>query len=200
MEVKLDNLIEKIKADGIEEANQKADEIIENAKKEAADLKKKAQQEADQIISDAEKEAKAFEDKSKRSLQLAARDTELLVKEKLTALFDRSLKSQVSDTLKPDFLKTLILKVVDQWKDSETVQIELNEDDQKQLEPLIQDTLKTEIKDSLTLKVSDRVTRGFQIRIEDGDVYYDLTDDNIAQVLYLFLNPKLKEMLDGDNG
>ncbi len=200
MEVKLDNLIEKIKADGIEEANQKADEIIEKAKKEAADLKKKAQQEADQIISDAENEAKGFEEKSKRSLQLAARDTELLVKEKLTALFDRSLKSQVSETLKPDFLKTLILKVVDQWKENETSQIELSEEDKKQLDPLIQDTLRTEIKDSLTLKVSDRVTRGFQIRIEDGDVYYDLTDDNIAEVLYLFLNPKLKEMLDGDNG
>lgn len=200
METNLDHIIEKIKADGVEQANQQAEEIIEKAKKDADKIVHKANKDAEQIIRDAEKKAEDFEEKSKRSLQLAARDTQLLVKEKLTDLFDRAFKKQVSESLNPEFLHQMILKIVENWDETKSAEIILDKSDKKQLEPLLYESLQKELKDSITLQVSDRVSAGFRIRLTDDDLYYDLTDENIAEILYLFINPKLKEILESDNG
>ncbi|MBD3387278.1 hypothetical protein GF407_20400 [candidate division KSB1 bacterium] len=200
METKLDHIIEKIKADGVEQANQQAEEIIKKAKNEADSIVQKANKDAEHIVRDAEKKAADFEEKSKRSLQLAARDTQLLVKEKLTDLFDRAFKKEVSESLDPEFLHKMILNIVENWDESKSAEIVLSEADKKQLEPLLYKSLNKELKDSLTLQVSDHVSGGFRIRLKDGDLYYDLTDENIAEILYLFINPKLKEILESDNG
>jgi V/A-type H+-transporting ATPase subunit E len=200
MEVKLDHIIEKIKADGVEQANQEAAEIKQNAKKEADKIIENARKEAEKVVSDAEKEVADFEEKSKRALQLAVRDTQLLVKEKLTDLFDRAFKQKVSDSLDPEFLHKMILKIVENWDEKKSAEIELSEADKKQIEPLLAKSLQDELKDSVTLQVSDRVSKGFRIRREDEDLYYDLTDENIAEILYLFINPKLKAILENDNG
>lgn len=200
MEVKLDHIIEKIKADGVQQANQKAEEIIKNAKKEAEKILADSREQAKKIVSDGEREAADFEEKSKRSLQLAARDTQLLVKEKLTDLFDRVFKKQVADSLDPEFLKKMILKILENWQDNKAAEIVLSKEDKTQLEPLLYAGLKKELKDSIELHISDRVTSGFRIRPADGDLYYDFTDENISEILYLFINPALRKILEGDNG
>lgn len=199
MEVNLDHIIEKIKADGVTQANAKADEIIKNARKEAEKIVQESRAKAEKIVGDAEKKAVDFTDKGKQSLQLAARDTQLLVKEKLTELFNRAFKKQVSETLDPQFLQKMILKLIENWGDSKSAEISLSKEDQKQLEPLLFNSLKKELKGSITLKVSDRVSKGFRIRLTDDDLYYDLTEENIAEIFQLFVNPKVKEILDFDS-
>jgi hypothetical protein len=88
----------------------------------------------------------------------------------------------------------MILKLIENWGDSKSAEISLSKEDQKQLEPLLFNSLKKELKGSITLKVSDRVSKGFRIRLTDDDLYYDLTDENIAEIFQLFVNPKVKEI------
>jgi V/A-type H+-transporting ATPase subunit E len=200
MDVKLENLIEKIKADGVEQAKQMADEILMKAKKESESILQDSRNEAGKIIEKSQKEAAVFEEKSKLAIKQAARDTELLVKEKLTSLFDRVFKKEISKTLTPDFLQGLILQLTSKWDNKTSFEIVLSEEDKSSLEKLLFSSLKNELKGNISIKISDNVSKGFHIRLEKEHLYYDFSDDSIADILKSFINPRLKEIIDERNG
>jgi len=200
MDVKLENLIEKIKSDGVEQAKQMADEILRKAKEESDSILEDSRKNARKIIENAQKEAAVFEEKSKLAIQRAARDTELLVKEKLTDLFNRVFKKEVSKALAPEFLQKLIFQMVGKWDHKTQTEIVLNEEDKSTLETLLFSSLKKELRDTISIKVSDNVSSGFRIRLENEHLYYDFSDESIADILKSFLNPRLKEIMDEKNG
>ncbi len=200
MEVKIDQLIEKIRQEGVETARQNADEIVANAKKEAAALLDKAKKDADNLVQDGKKQTDAFQKNAELAIQQAARDSELLVKTRLNDLFDQVFKSDVGATLTPDFLQKLIQNIVDQWGKGEDAEILVNDADQKSLEALLKKGVNGKAQDGIVLKVSDDIAQGFRIGVKGEDVYYDFTDETIAQMLKSFLNPKLKEILERKDG
>lgn len=199
MEVKLDSLIEKIKSEGVEGAQKESSEIIEKAKKEAADIVAQAKKEAEDIEAKAQAKAQQFQSNSELAIQQAARDGELLFKSKITDLFDSVFKRETNATLKPDFMKDMILKIVDQWEGS-AVDVTVNEADLAQLEAVLMDGLSDDVKKGITIKPSSNVAGGFRIGVKDENVYYDFTDDSLAAILKSFLNPKLNEILGAKNG
>ncbi|MDZ7822289.1 MAG: HrpE/YscL family type III secretion apparatus protein [Candidatus Marinimicrobia bacterium] len=103
MSVKLDSLIEKIKADGVEAAKKQADEILADAKKEAEKIVKDAQKKSGEYQKNAEAEAKAYQKNAEKAIQQAARDTVLKLKEKITAIFERVLLEDVDKAMDKDF-------------------------------------------------------------------------------------------------
>ncbi|MCK4689263.1 MAG: DivIVA domain-containing protein, partial [Candidatus Marinimicrobia bacterium] len=105
MDIKLENLIEKIKTEGVEEAKKSSKEILENAKHEASSILKKAHKDADNIIEEAQKSAGKIKTNAESALRQAERDTVLVTKEKITKLFDRVFKKEVTKTLSPEFLR-----------------------------------------------------------------------------------------------
>jgi len=199
MEVKLENLIEKIKAEGIEGAQKESNEIIEKAKKEAEDIIAKAKAEASDIIAKAETNAKSFQANSELAIQQAARDGELLFKSRIIELFDNVFKHKVKSTLTPDFMKEMILKLVDEWKDAD-VQVTVSEEEKAMLETVLFEGLAEEVKKGITITPSSNVTGGFQIGLKGENVYYDFTDASVAAILKSFLNTRLHEILGKKNG
>jgi V/A-type H+-transporting ATPase subunit E len=196
MDVKLENLIEKIKKDGVDEAKNEADKILRKAKEESDNIIQASNKQAEEIIEKAKKEAEEFVEKSKRAIKLAARDTELLVKENLMALFNKVFQQEVSKSLSPDFLQKLILQIVSQWVNKDAIEIMVSEEDKSNLETLLFSKLNDELKESVTLKISEKVSKGFHIRVENENLYYDISEENIAEILNLFLNQKLKTVLE----
>lgn len=199
MEVKLDSLIEKIKSEGIESAQKESNEIIEKARQAAADIVAKANKEAEDIKAKAEARAQAFQANAELAIQQAARDGELLFKSKITHLFDAVFKREVKSTLKPDFMKAMILKIVDEWKGAAAA-ITVNDADRDKLEHVLFAGLAEDVKKGITIKPSSNVSGGFQIGVQDENVYYDFTDESVAAILKSFLNPKLNEILGKKNG
>ncbi len=199
MEVKLDSLIEKLRAEGVEGAQNESNEIIEKAKADAADIVAKAKKEAKDIEDKAESKAKQFQANAELAIQQAARDGELLFKSKITNLFDAVFKRETKATLSPEFMKEMILKIVDEWKNAQA-DVTVNENDQAQLEQILFAGLAEDVKKGITIKPSSAVSGGFQIGVKNENVYYDFTDDSIAAILKSFLNPKLNEILGAKNG
>jgi len=200
MEMNLENLIEKIKKEGIEEAQSTSEEIIKKAKQEAVSIIDQSKKEAEKNIENAEKQAAQFQKNAELAVRQAARDTVILVKEKLTNLFDRVFKKEIANSLSPDFLNGLIGKIVTQWSSNPNTEITINESDKDKLEELLFSSLKGEIKESITIKASNNIAKGFRIGQQNGQVYYDFSDDSITDVLKTFLNPRLKEIMDEENG
>ena len=198
MDVKLENLIEKIKKEGVEGGRKASEEMIQKAALDADGMIKKAKREAEGIVKEAEKEAARFRKNAELAVKQAARDSELLLKEKVTQLLDSLLKGEIIRALSPDVMKELIVKMIGKWSGKEGVEIVLSEKDRKQLKDVILTSLKKEIKETVTIQVSQDIAHGFRIGLKGKNIYYDFSDESISEMLKLFLNPDIQEILEGN--
>jgi V/A-type H+-transporting ATPase subunit E len=200
MEVKLENLIKKIKEEGVGAADKKAAEILEKTRKEADSILEKARKEADKIREEAEKEAKKHLENADASIRQAARDTILSLKKQLKNLFDRLLKQKIDEELDEELLRDMILKLMDSWAKEKDVSIVIGKGDAEKLTSLVMKELKAHAKNGIDIKLDKKVSSGFRIGLKDDDLTYDFTDDALLESLRFFLNPKLSELLEEKSG
>lgn len=195
MNVKLDSLIEKIKADGVEAAKKQADKIIADTKKEAEEIIKKAKEEAEKYRKKAESDANSYQKNAETAIQQAGRDTMLVLKEKISKMLEQILLSDIDAKLEKDFLKELIVQFAKTWAKDEDIKILLNEVDADELSAQLKKSLSANIKGDIEIKVDRKIEHGFRIGKKDGNLFYDFTDESILDALRVFLNPKLAELL-----
>lgn len=194
MESKLEHLIEKIKSDGIDEAQKAADEIIERARSEADQIRARSREEAEGIIAEAERKAEKISLNGEAALRQAARDTVLTTREQLTGLLDRVFKAKIGGSLDPDFLKELIARAADNFEGD--VEVLVNEKDAKALADFVLAHSRDGLDPTVTFKVDRSISGGFRIGLKGGDVHYDFTDESIMEFLSEFLNPAIRKILD----
>ena len=200
MDANLESLIEKIKKEAIEEGQQASDSIVNKAKEEAVAITDSAKVEAEKIISDAKAQAEKLQENANQALRQAARDVELLLKEQLSTLFDRVFKRGVGGALGPDVLEGIILKLVAEWAREGDVEVAVSAADKEKLETLLFSHLAEELEQSVTIRASHAVASGFRFELKEGSVYYDFTDETIADALKAFINPSLQAILNGKDG
>ena len=195
MSVKLESLIEKIKADGIEAAKKEADGIVAGAKKEADNIVKEAQKQAEAYQKDAEAKAGDYQKNAEKAIQQAGRDTVLALKEKITAMFEQVLLEDVDKAMGEDFLKELIGRFAETWAKDEDIEVLVNNVDDKKLEAQLKRSLSKNVKGSVEIKMDKKIRYGFRVGKKGESLYYDFTDESILDAMRVFLNPKLAELL-----
>jgi V/A-type H+-transporting ATPase subunit E len=200
MEMKLEKLIEKIKSEGVAAAEKEGKEILKKAHQEADAFLEETRGQAEKIINAAETEANKLRANAESALHQAERDSVLLVKTQLIQLFNRVLKQEIARNLDPELLQEIISKMLLHWQKEHKVEFMLNEKDAEQLKRLVLNKTKENLKEGIQFKVDKGISKGFRIRLEDQDLYYDFTDESIAEFLEEFLNPALRSMLHKKNG
>ena len=200
MDVNLEKLIEKIRKEAIEKGQSEADAIIEKAKGDAAAVVKNAEKQAEKLLEDAQTQSEKIQENTRQALQQTARDIELAIKERISSLFDRVFKRKVGDALTPDFLEKLILNLVTQWAEKGPVDVVVNSEIRTKLETLLFSHLREDLKKGVTLTAGPTMTKGFRLEMKDGSVYYDFSEETIAEILKEFVNPSLRTLLNGNNG
>ncbi len=200
MEVNLENLIEKVRTEAVDQGRQQADKIVADAKAEAEKIVADAQAESKKIIDIGRREAEQLQANARQAVRQAARDAELLLKERLNALFDRVFKRQIGTALTVETLNGIIRQLVTDWAARGQVDIAVSEADKDGLQELLFAGLQEELQDAVTLRASSAVSSGFRFELKGGSVYYDFTDETIAETLRAFINPGLQGILNGDDG
>lgn len=200
MEVNLENLIEKVRTEAVDQGRQQADKIVADAKAEAEKIVADAQAESKKIIDNGRREAEQLQANARQAVRQAARDAELLLKERLNALFDRVFKRQIGTALTVETLNGIIRQLVTDWAARGQVDIAVSEADKDGLQELLFAGLQEELQDAVTLRASSAVSSGFRFELKGGSVYYDFTDETIAETLRAFINPGLQGILNGDDG
>ncbi len=197
MEMDLSNLIEKIKAEGVSEAQKQASDITENASKEARAILEKAKKEKEHILKQAQQGTEALKKNTEETLRQAAANTILSLKERITELFDKVLKGTVEAQLSDGILKDVITKAIETLREKGAPELEiiLSERDQARLEKIVLSGFSQAAQKGITFKVSPSVDKGFKIQQKGKDFYYDFTSDAISEALALYLNPKLSSLL-----
>lgn len=202
MEVNLESLIAKIKKDGIEEAQQGAQQILDKARNQAQEIVETAKKESAGIIAKAEKEAGKLRSNTEAALRQAARDLILSLRQELTKLLEATFKTKVAAQFDESFLKELIMKFVSSWAENRNAAFEvlLSKADAKKLHNLLASSLKETAAKTVEVKASQSVSHGFRIGIKGQDLHYDFSDEAILEALKVFLNPATTKLLDSDNG
>ena len=195
MNVKLDSLIEKIKADGVDAAKKQAEEIIATANKDADEIIKKAKDKAEQFKKNAGSEAKSYQKNAEIAIKQAARDTVLVLKEKITAILEQALLTDIDKTMNKDFLKDLIVKIAGVWAKDGDVEVLVNGMDVDALMAELKSALGNSVKSTIEVKLDRKISKGFRIGKKGDNLFYDFTDESILEALRIFLNPKLAEIL-----
>lgn len=198
MEIQLQELIEQIKKDGVEVAENKAEAIIENAKAEADKIVANAKAQADKILASAKAENERMVTSSEDAIRQAGRNLLISFRESVSNELNAILNQKVNEVYSSEKLAELILNVVEVWAnkpDAEDIAVILNDNSLKELESCLVLAIKERMLKGVTLKAGDNFDGGFRIAVNNGSAYYDYSSEAVVEMLSNYLSPKVTELL-----
>ncbi|WP_027727452.1 ATP synthase subunit E [Treponema sp. C6A8] len=198
MDVQLQELIDKIKKDGVATAEAEAAKKIAEAEKKAESIVADAQDKAAEIIKNAKAETERMEKASEEAIVQAGRNMLLSFKDSLVAELDGLIQAETAKAATKDVLAKLIPETVKAWaknSDASELSVLLAEKDLKSLEAALTGDLKAEISKGLEIKPDKTLTAGFRIGVKNGAAYYDYSAESLAEMFGAYLNPKVAALM-----
>jgi len=197
MDIQLNELIEKIKREGIESAQEGISKMKADAEAEAKEVVEAAKQEADTIINRAKEDALRSEKAGVAAIEQASRDLILAFKGEIQALLDNLTAKTVGASFSADVIKGLLPDLIKNWasKNTDSLTVLLSEEDLKKLEGAFKAKLVSALKEGVDLKAVKKLDSGFHIVEKDGSAFYDFSAESVANMFSAYLNPKLAEIL-----
>ncbi len=201
MESKIQELTDKIFAEGVDKANKEAGKILEETREEVALMKKQAGKEAAGVIEKAKKEAEELKKNVESEVRLSARQAINSIKQQLTELI--TLKSTGEEVKKAfdnkEFIRRIIETAVKNWnpKESKSVDVALllPEKDLKELDDYFTRKQKSLLDAGLELKFDESMESGFKIGPKDGSYQISFTEEDFESFFRNYLRPRTTELL-----
>lgn len=193
----LKGLIEKIREEGVEAAENKAKDIESEANLRAQAIIDKAEKNAEKIIAEAKDEIARLEKSGDAALKQAGRNLIISLRKEIESLLNKLIISEVREELTPGLMAKIITTLVKDYKDKEKADIivSLGKEGLKKMEKGFLSKLKDTVKKNVTLKARDDINAGFIISYDSGKSHYDFTDKALTEYIGLYLRPKLKDIL-----
>jgi V/A-type H+-transporting ATPase subunit E len=197
MEIQLQELIDKIKKDGIESASEEASRIKAQAETEAGQIVEAARKEAADIVARGKADAERSEKAGVAALEQASRNLVLAFKGEIEALLARIVSARVGTAYGEDALKEIVPAVVKNWASTgaDALDLILGEESLGKLRSYFNAALAEEMAKGVELKSDRNLGAGFHIANKDGSAYYDFSAESVAELLSAYLNPRLQEIL-----
>jgi len=197
MEIQVQELIDKIKKDGIKAASEEANRVRAEADTEARRLVDNAKKEADDIIARAKQDAQRSEKAGIAALEQASRNLILAFRDEIQGLLNKIVSESVSASYSDDVLKSTLPEMLKSWAQNSQgdLSVLLPEGELNKLQGFFNDKLKDQLNKGVELKANRKLTSGFRISNKEGSVYYDFSAEAVAELLSAYLNPKLAALL-----
>jgi V/A-type H+-transporting ATPase subunit E len=197
MEIQLQELIDKIKKDGIESASEEASRITAQAESDARRIVEAAQKEAADLVARGKADAERSEKAGVAALEQASRNLVLAFKGEIEALLARIVAAGVGASYGEDALKAIIPELVKQWAatGADSLDLILGEEQLGKLRSYFNAALAAELSKGVELKSDRNLGAGFRIASKDGSAYYDFSAESVAELLSAYLNPRLSGIL-----
>ena len=206
MDVQLQELIDKIKKDGVAAAEKKAADIISTAEANAEKIISDAKAQAEEIKKEAKLETERMERASEEAIVQAGRNMLLTFKDSLINELDSLVQKETETAFSKDLMEKLVPETVKAWvknTDASELSVLLSEKDLKTLESAFTSKLQAEIAQGLEIKADKSLSTGFRIGVKNGAAFYDYSAETLAEMFAAYLNPKvaalLKESAKGQN-
>ena len=177
MELQIKDLIDSIRSEGIDAANEEAENIISEARKKASAIVSKAEGDAESAREAAQREIALVRQSAVSDAEQARRDAVLSFKEEIQKEFEKILKAKVGEAVSGGSLADLIRAALS-GEDVSNYAAELASVDDS-----IKSALADEIRNGLEIRPAKGVNAGFRLAAKDGSGFFDCTDEAITQML-----------------
>ena len=198
MEIHLQELLDKIKKDGVEVAESEAKAIVDAAKSEAEKIISEAKAKAEKIVSDAKAENEKIVQSGEDAITQAGRNLLISFRQSVATELSAVVGDKVNAVYSSESLTEIIAKVVENWSknpDTDNLSVILNSGDLEKFEATLTSALKAKMLEGVTLKPNDNFDGGFRIAVNDGAAYYDYSAEAVTEMLSNYLSPKVTELL-----
>lgn len=209
-------LIQKIKSQGVEEGRQKADAIIRQAELDAEKILSTARERADQLYIEAKEKITTEQVASQEAIKIAFRDSELELRAKFRDAFTAYFKKMVSEQLiDKDFIRQLILQIAgiksNELASEKNIAVEVprrlvekegaTEEGKEGLKKLVLGTTNQLLREGVLLRLSEDLKGGIRVILLDKKIEFDLSDEAFSNLLLNHLMPRYRAIVTGtENG
>jgi len=196
MDIQVQELIDKIKKDGIESASEEAAHIKHDAENEASRIVEAAKKEAADIVAKAKQDAERSEKAGIAAIEQASRNLVLLFRGEIQGLLDKVIDAELVEAYNDDTVKKILPEVLKSWSEKgiDSLSLLLPEASISKIESYFTTKLANELKKGMEIKPDSNINAGFRIAMRDGSAYYDFSAEAVAELFSAYLNPYLSEI------
>ncbi len=212
--VGVQELIEKLRTQGVNSGREEADKIVTDAEAKAAELVADAELRARKIVSKAREEADFITKAGKEALQLAERNAVLELKDFLLGKFSEQISSVVNTSMqKEELLEQMIVEIAgtNKLRGEKKIDIVLPQkvigvDELREKPELLKEGGLLEfaqvratkmLQKGVSFSVGSASQTGINFRLQDKDIEVELSQEAVAEVLLKHLQPRFRAMLEG---
>ena len=206
------DLIARIRDDGVQAGRQEAEQLLADAQRQAARMLEDARAEVEQMRQKARAEIQTEETAALEALKLAARDTGLRLEAEVVSAFESCVKRLVSPVAHDgSVIRALLLVLaghaVEEFVKDEEIQVLVSDLLFKEADesPELQERVRHEVlgitgemlREGVELIPSSEVEGGARVRLVGENLEIDLTEAAIHRVLMKHLLPRFRGILEG---
>ncbi|MDJ0888383.1 MAG: hypothetical protein QNI89_13825 [Desulfobacterales bacterium] len=211
------DLINRLRDDGVRAGQDKADQVLRDARKQAAEIVSQAKAEAEEMLEKARNEIETEKSSAIESLKIAIRDTELKMEAELKATFAAHVKRLVSVEMRDlEFLKQIILAIAglaagDKACGEQPVNIllpenlfrsdkretRLTQEGRDNFRRLVLGITGDMLREGVDLKPSESIGGGIRIQLVGEDLEIDLSDKAISELLLQTMLRRYRSLVAG---
>jgi V/A-type H+-transporting ATPase subunit E len=201
MDNKLEQLTQKLYAEGLAKGKAEGDKMIAEATAKAKKITADAQAEAAEIIKKAERAAEDLRKNTMTELSLAGRQAVGKLKEEIsTMIVAGSVAGGVKQAgIDPAFIKEVLLAVAKNWKGASSEKVTLSallpESKQKELTAAFEKSAGELLAGGIEVGYSRDVKTGFKVGAKDGGYYISFSDDDFEALLGQYLRERVSKIL-----
>ena len=204
-------LIDRIRDQGVQAAREEADRLLSSARQEAADIVSQAKAEADALQEKARNDIETYRAASIDAVRLAARDTVLELKAGVTSRFEEFVKRLVTSATRSEEVVRSIVLVLAGHAAAELIgdkDIEVRVSRalfEGQVDPTLREEgrlavlgLSTDmLREGLQLVPDDGVEGGVRVQLVEDKLEIDLSERAIARMISQRMLPRFRAILEG---
>lgn len=197
MDIQVQELIDKIRQDGIESASDSARKIREDAELEAKKILESARKEADLLVEKAKADVAKMEASSREALEQAARNCLIALRARLEAVFGAVTVRETGAAMSAEIIAKVLPEILSKWSatNSETPELLLPEAAMNDMEKSLRTALSAELSKGMIIRPVKDLDAGFRLAAKDGGLWWDYSAESLGELLAAYLNPRLAETI-----
>lgn len=195
---KLQELTEKLYAEGLSKGREDAERMVAEAEQKAAALVAEAEEKAAAIIKNAEQKAAELKKNNETEMALATRQMVAALRENIanlvvTKVGEPSVHAALLDV---EFVREMLLSVARAWN-GERVQLEavLPAEMKAKFDTEAEGAVKALLTEGVEVGYSEKVKSGFKVAPKEGGFYISFTEEDFSALLAEYLKEKVTKML-----
>lgn len=195
MELQVQELLDRIKSDGVDVARAEAAKIVAAAEDRAVALQSSAEKKIAEMERSAESRIEAMEKASRLALLQASRDTILGLRQKVQAFMQEAVLASTSEVLDSSFIAKILPELlVSMAKGSDgKLSILVSPKVLASMDSALANRLSKEMGKGVEFKPFAGIDAGFRIAMEGSTAQYDFSAASIADILASRVNERLAE-------